>query len=93
MNLQFWAEQKENETILYMKDNAIGIKEIEQRDIFGKGFVGHNGRTIEHSTGMGLYISQQLVGIQLQLVHSDNNSSIFCLRFPRAKVTNLLEDC
>ena len=79
-----------------MKDNAIGIKEIEQRYIWEKGFVGHNGRMIEHSTGMGLYISQQLantLGIQLQLVHSDNKGSIFCLRFPQAKVTNLLEDC
>lgn len=96
LNLQFWAEQKNNEIVLYMKDNAIGIKEFEQRDIWKKGFVGHNGRMIEHSTRMGLYISQQLantLGIQLQLVHSDEDGSIFCLRFPQAKVTNLLEDC
>ena len=41
-------------------DNGIGISKSDIPKVFDKTFTGSNGRKIETSTGMGLYISKQL---------------------------------
>ena len=62
-NLQieiFAKEQKEN-TILYIKDNGIGISKNDISRVFEKGFTGENGRlTGKKSTGIGLYLCKKL---------------------------------
>lgn len=45
---------------LSITDNGMGIRQSEISRIFDKGFVGSNGRTGKHSTGMGLYLCKQL---------------------------------
>ncbi|MFV0362687.1 MAG: sensor histidine kinase [Suipraeoptans sp.] len=62
-----------NNTKLIISDNGIGIKEDELPQIFNKGFTGTNGRTREHSTGIGLYLCKKLcnkldVGINCESV-------------------------
>lgn len=62
-NLQieiFAKEQKEN-TILYIKDNGIGISKNDISRVFEKGFTGENGRlTGKKSKGIGLYLCKKL---------------------------------
>lgn len=64
-------EQKEN-TVLYIKDNGIGINKKELSRVFEKGFTGENGRiTGKKSTGIGLYLCKKLckklcIGIEIK---------------------------
>lgn len=60
--IKVYAEVKDKEKILHIKDNGIGIKKEDIERVFEKSFTGHNGRVKQHSTGMGLYISQKLAG-------------------------------
>lgn len=45
---------------LIIRDNGIGITPQELPRIFNRGFTGETGRTYSKSTGMGLYLAQQL---------------------------------
>lgn len=53
-----------NETLkekqLIIQDNGIGISPKDLPRIFNRGFTGETGRTHSKSTGMGLYLAQQL---------------------------------
>jgi len=54
------GQKNENNIILIIEDNGIGIQESELPRIFDKGFTGTNGRKNERSTGMGLYLCKKL---------------------------------
>lgn len=54
------VEQKEKKQILSIYDNGIGIPKTDINKVFNKAFTGENGRKIQASTGMGLYICKQL---------------------------------
>ena len=54
------AEENNKNTILKIYDNGIGIEKSDISKVFDKTFTGNNGRKIETSTGMGLYIAKQL---------------------------------
>ncbi|CAM3187656.1 sensor histidine kinase [Filibacter tadaridae] len=45
---------------LIIRDNGIGIEQKDLPRVFNRGFTGENGRTHSKSTGMGLYLAQQL---------------------------------
>ncbi|NQX61415.1 sensor histidine kinase [Paenibacillus qinlingensis] len=45
---------------LFIRDNGIGISQQDLPRIFNRGFTGETGRTFALSTGMGLYLAQQL---------------------------------
>lgn len=60
--IRIYAEKKDKEKILHIKDNGIGIKTEDIERVFEKSFTGYNGRVKQHSTGMGLYLSQKLAG-------------------------------
>ena len=54
--IQLYAKSNNENIILYIKDNGIGIKKGEITRVFEKGFTGENGRIInKKSTGIGLY--------------------------------------
>lgn len=54
------AKETDKQIFLYIRDNGIGIPEVDLPRIFEKSFTGENGRTREKSTGMGLYITKKL---------------------------------
>lgn len=60
--IRIYAEKNDNEKILFLEDNGIGIKEEDIGRVFDRGFTGHNGRGIYKSTGMGLYLAKELAG-------------------------------
>ena len=81
--LTFYTEQQSNQVLLFIKDNGIGIAEADLPRVFEKGFTGQNGRNIQNSTGIGLYLCKRLcdkLGIGLSL-HSGNNATTAILSF------------
>ena len=58
--IRITAEENSKNIILKIYDNGIGISKADIPKVFDKTFTGNNGRKIETSTGMGLYISKQL---------------------------------
>ena len=69
--IRIYFEKLKDSTNLIIEDNGLGIKEEEIHKIFEKGYVGTNGRKIETSTGMGMFICKRLcdkLGIGLKAV-------------------------
>ena len=61
--IRFRADRGENEIILSVEDNGVGIAESDLPRIFEKGFTGKNGREISpEATGIGLYLCRRLCG-------------------------------
>lgn len=61
--IEIHAENKKESTILYIKDNGIGISKGEITRVFEKGFTGENGRKNgQKATGIGLYLCKKLCG-------------------------------
>lgn len=58
--LSFFSTRENNKIFLSIEDNGIGIQESDLSRIFEKGFTGQNGRTIQTSTGIGLYLCKRL---------------------------------
>ena len=58
--LEVFAEERDQQVQLHVRDNGIGISEADLPRIFEKSFTGENGRRREKSTGMGLYIARNL---------------------------------
>ncbi len=69
--IEIYSDEKKDKTILYIKDNGIGIKKGEITRVFDKGFTGENGRLIgKKSTGIGLYLCKKLcdkLGLGIEL--------------------------
>lgn len=86
------ARLQKNGVILSIEDNGIGIQQSEVPLIWGKGFTGSNGRKIEHSTGMGLYICKKLcdkLGLSIDAKSEQNIGTTIFIGFPINSVTNL----
>lgn len=60
--IRICAKQFKNQVELKIFDNGIGILESEIERVFDKGFTGTNGRMIQKSTGIGLYLCKKLCG-------------------------------
>ena len=60
LTLHFFTTKKDDRILLFIEDNGIGIPQSDLPRIFEKGFTGQNGRTIQNSTGIGLYLCQRL---------------------------------
>ena len=58
--LHFYSVKKEDRIELSVEDNGIGISEGDLPHIFEKGFTGQNGRIVQSSTGIGLYLCKRL---------------------------------
>ena len=58
----------ENEKILSIEDNGIGVKKYDLPYIFQKGFTGDSTDSIKKATGIGLYLTKKMAGdLKLQL--------------------------
>ena len=70
---------------LTVEDNGMGIREEELPRIFDKGFTGTNGRNVERSTGMGLYLCRKLcgkLGIRIRGESVEGRGTKTILEFP-----------
>lgn len=54
------AKAIDDEVVLEIEDNGIGINAKDINKVFNKSFTGENGRKISSSTGMGLYLVKKL---------------------------------
>lgn len=83
----FSVNNKEN-TILYIKDNGIGIRKGEITRAFEKGFTGTNGRIAgQKSTGMGLYLCKKLcnkLGLRIELNSRESIGTEIRIVFPKS---------
>ena len=62
--LEIWMEG----ACLYIKDTGLGIRSSDLERVFERGFSGYNGRLTQQSSGLGLYLSRQIVSkLQHQL--------------------------
>lgn len=69
------AIEKETNVILNIYDNGMGIPKTDIRKVFNKSFTGENGRKVQTSTGMGLYICKQLcekLGHKIEIESREN---------------------
>ncbi|MPQ45002.1 sensor histidine kinase [Clostridium tarantellae] len=92
--IKIYTIQKENNTMLIIKDKGIGIKKEDLPRVFDKGFTGINGRNNEKSTGMGLYIINKLckkLSIGINISSKVNEGTEVSLIFPKSKMI-LLEN-
>ncbi|MDE5772107.1 MAG: sensor histidine kinase [Ruminococcus sp.] len=58
--INIYSVETDDNVILHMRDNGIGIPTSDLPYIFEKSYTGENGRTHAKSTGMGLYIIKKL---------------------------------
>ena len=77
--LRFSASRQQDQVVLVVEDNGIGIPSADLPRIFEKGFTGQNGRTVQQSTGIGLYLCKRLcekLGIGIIADSSDHGTAI-----------------
>lgn len=86
LEIEIYAKQNQENVILYVKDNGIGIKEGEISRVFEKGFTGTNGRiSNKKSTGIGLYLCKKLcdkLGIGIEVSSIYNEGTMVKIIFP-----------
>ena len=66
-------------TAVLVQDNGIGIAASDLPRIFEKGFTGQNGRMVQQSTGIGLYLCKRLcekLGIGITAESSEHGTAI-----------------
>lgn len=81
--IHVYSVKKGDMVSLMVEDNGIGIAESDLPRIYDKGFTGNNGRTVQSSTGIGLYLCRKLcdkLGIGLEAV-SDGKGTTVILSF------------
>lgn len=81
--LRFFTAKENEQIFLSIEDNGMGISESDLSRIFEKGFTGQNGRLIQSSTGIGLYLCKRLcdkLGIGLT-VYSEGKGTKITLSF------------
>lgn len=86
------AQKNENNVVLSIEDNGVGIKQSELPKIFDKGFTGTNGRKNQRSTGIGLYICKKLcdkLGLAVSAYSRLNEGTTINITFPKSSMVNI----
>lgn len=82
--IKIYTKTEKEKTTLYIYDNGIGIPERDIARVFEKSFTGTNGRKVDSSTGMGLYICQKLckkVGHKIEIESKENIYTCLSITF------------
>ena len=77
--LRFSIRRQQDQVILVVEDNGIGISPADLPRVFEKGFTGQNGRMVQQSTGIGLYLCKRLcdkLGIGIAAESSGQGTAI-----------------
>lgn len=88
------AVENEKNIILKIQDNGIGIPKSDIKKVFDKSFTGENGRKIQTSTGMGLYIAKQLcekLGHKIEIESEQNKYTSVFITFNKNETYNILK--
>ncbi len=86
--LELYGEEAKDSTLLYVKDNGIGMKPEEAPRVFDKGFTGTNGRRYRRATGLGLYLCKKLcgrLGHDLLFSTREGEGSVVTFVFPKSR--------
>ena len=89
--VSIFSRINENNIILTIEDNGVGISEKDIERVFEKGFTGENGRKFGKSTGIGLYLCKKLcdkLGIGISLVSKEGLGTKVNIVFPQGKFSN-----
>lgn len=84
-----YTVKNENNIVLTLEDNGIGIIDKDINRVFEKGFTGENGRMYGRSTGIGLYLCKKLsdqLGLGLSLTSKSGEGTKVNIIFPLGKV-------
>ena len=87
--VKIFTIQNENNIVLTIEDNGIGIIEKDINKVFEKGFTGENGRQFGKSTGIGLYLCKKLaqqLGLGLTLISKTGEGTKVRIIFPLGSV-------
>lgn len=79
---------------LQIEDNGIGIPKTDIKKVFNKSFTGENGRKIQTSTGMGLYICKQLcekLGHKIEIESEENEYTNVSITFSKDQFYSILK--
>ena len=92
--IEIYSKKRKENTSLYIKDNGIGIKRSEIKNVFEKGFTGTNGRiSNKKSTGIGLYLCKKLcdkLGVGININSVENKGTEVRLIFPDSSYSKIL---
>lgn len=83
------TDRNENNIVLTIEDNGIGIIDKDISRVFEKGFTGENGREFGKSTGLGLYLCKKLaeqLGLGLIITSKMGEGTRVKLIFPLGSV-------
>lgn len=89
--VSIFSKINENNIILTIEDNGVGISEKDIDRVFEKGFTGENGRKFGKSTGIGLYLCKKLcdkLGIGISLSSKEGLGTRVNIVFPQGKFTD-----
>ncbi|MDU1411705.1 MAG: ATP-binding protein [Clostridium sp.] len=84
--LKVYCDNEENDVILRIVDNGIGISEKSLHKVFDKGFTGENGRRFGKSTGIGLYLCKKLcdkLGLGINIKSIEGQGTEVSILFPK----------
>lgn len=88
------AIENNTSVILNIYDNGIGIPKTDIRKVFNKSFTGENGRKIQASTGIGLYICKQLcekLGHKIEIESKEKEYTKVKITFYKDEFYNVLK--
>lgn len=83
--VHIYTQKQEDNLLLYIEDNGVGIPLRDLQRVFDRGFTGKNGRTNEKATGMGLYLCKLLcekLYLDLRISSTEGKGTTLCINFP-----------
>ena len=83
--IKFYAKKNNQNIILTIEDNGIGMDEKDVLKAFDKGYTGSNGRKFTKSTGIGLYLCKKLcekLGLKVKLESTLDEGTKVSILFP-----------
>lgn len=91
-SVSIYSIQEDNQVILCVEDNGLGISAYDLPRIFDKGFTGENGRMRYKSTGIGLYLCKSLcekMHHSIVVMSTPNVKTTVSITFPKSKMIDI----
>lgn len=92
--ISFYARSEQNQILLEIRDNGIGISTKDLPRVTDKGYTGTTGRNYQKSTGMGLYLCRKLcekLQLSFKIESEEMKYTIVTIGFPRNSMIFLNE--